>query len=251
MFKPPAWMLFTVALLAGPARAAELEVLTAGAMKPLLQAVAGDFERQTGHRLKLQTDTAGALTRRVLAGEPFDLVIVTASGLQQLAAAGKVDGATGRSVARVGIGLAVKQGAPLPDIASVAAFKQALLAARAVALIDPAAGGSSGIYLAQLFERLGMAAEMSAKSVRVPGGLVAARLLSGEADIALQQITELHAVPGVTVVGPIPDEIQNFSVYAAGVSSASTRAAAALTFIDSLGSASTRALLPATAMLPP
>lgn len=244
-------LLLLAALLPGPVQAADLQVLTAGAVKPLLQALATDFERETGHRLNLQTDTAGALTRRVLAGERFDAVIVTQAGLQQLAAAGQVDDASRRAVVRVGIGVAVKQDAARPDIGSVAAFTQALLNARAVALIDPAAGGSSGIYLAQLFQRLGIADEMQRKSVRVSGGLVATRLLNGEADLALQQITELMVVPGVSVVGPLPAEIQNDTVYAAGVAAASAQAGSARALIDRLTGAPARALLPAMGMLPP
>lgn len=244
-------LLLLAALLPGPVRSAELQVLTAGAVKPLLQALAADFERETGHHLTLQTDTAGALTRRVLAGESFDVVVVTQAGLQQLAAAGRVDDASRRPVVRVGIGLAVKQDAARPDIGSVAGFRQALLAARAVALIDPAAGGSSGIYLAQLFQRLGIADEMQRKSVLVPGGLVGTRLLNGEADLALQQITELLVVPGVSVVGPLPPEIQNHTVYAAGVAAASAQAGAARALIDRLSGAPARALLPAMGMQPP
>jgi len=243
--------LVCAAWLASPAQAADIDVLTAGAVKPLLQALAGDFERETGHHLKLHTDTAGALTRRVLAGEAFDVVIVTGAGLRQLATAGKVDDATRQAIARVGIGLAVKQGTPVPDIGNLAAFKQALLNARSVALIDPSAGGSSGIYLAQLFERLGIAAEMKRKSVLVPGGLVATRLVSGEADLALQQITELLGVPGVVLVGPLPAEIQNETDYAAGVSTASAQAAAARAVIDRLLGARARALMPSMGMQPP
>lgn len=245
------WALLLALALAGVARAAEIEVLTAGAIKPLLQQLAPAFERETGHRLKLQNDTAGALQRRVMGGEAFDLLVVTLPGLQALATAGKVDAASVQPVARVGIGIAVAAGAPRPEIGSVEAFKQTLLAARSVALIDPAAGGSSGIYLAQLFERLGIAAEMKAKAVLVPGGLTATRLLDGQAELALQQITELHAVPGVQVLGPIPAELQNETVYAAGLSASTPRAEAARTLLAWLRGAKAQALLPALAMQAP
>ena len=137
----------------------------------------------------------------------------------------------------------MKQGTPAPDIGSVAAFRQALLAARAVAYIDPAAGGSSGIYLSQLFERLGIAPQIAPKAVLVPGGLVAQRLVSGEADIALHQISEILAVPGVTLVGPIPADIQNYTVYAGGISTATQDAPAAQAFLALLASERARAVL--------
>lgn len=118
-------------------------------------------------------------------------------------------------VARVGIGVAVKKGNPAPAISSPLAFRAALLAAGKVANIDPAAGGSSGIYLAQLFERMGIAAQIQPKAVLVPGGLVAQRMVTGEADLAEHQISEILAVPGATLVGPTPAEVQNYTVDAA------------------------------------
>jgi molybdate transport system substrate-binding protein len=134
----------------------------------------------------------------------------------------------------VAIGVAVRQGTPLPDIASVAAFQRALLSARAVATIDPAAGGSSGIYLWQLFEKMGIAAQLKPKAVLVPGGLVAQRLLNGEADLAIHQISEILAVPGATLVGPLPAEIQNYTVYAGAVSAKARDAAASQAFLATL-----------------
>ncbi len=131
---------------------------------------------------------------------------------------------------RRAIGVAVKQGAPAPDIGSVAAFRETLLAARAVAAIGPAAGGSSGIYPWQLFEQMGIAAQLRPKAVLVPGGLVAQRLLSGEADPALRQISEILAVPGTTLVGPMPAAIQNHTAHAGALAAntAQSEGAAAL-----------------------
>ena len=116
----------------------------------------------------------------------------------------------------------------------MAAFQQALLAARGVATIDPAAGGSSGIYLWQLFEKMGIAAQLKPKAVLVPGGLVAQRLLNGEADLAIHQISEILAVPGATLVGPLPAEIQNYTVYAGAVAAKARDAAAAQALLATL-----------------
>lgn len=233
------------------AAAAEIKVLTAGAFKPVVTALAPDFKARTGHVLVVANDTAGALARRIAEGEAFDLVIATPAALDAMAQAGRLAAGAPTPLARVAIGVAVKEGAPLPDIGSVAALRQTLLAARAVALIDPAAGGSSGVYLQRLFERWGIAAQIGAKAVRVPGGLVAQRVVSGEADIALHQISEILAVPGARLVGPIPAEIQNFTVYAGSLAAATREAPAARAFLDLLAGDRARALLTTKGMEPP
>lgn len=237
--------------LAQGAAAADLKVLTAGAFKPVVLALAPEFEQRSGHKLIVDNDTVGALVRRIGNGEAFDLVVLTPAAIEQLTQSGKLTAGSSVRLARVAIGVAVKQGAAAPDIGNVAAFQQALLSARAVAYIDPAAGGSSGIYLAQLFERMGIAPQIKAKAVLVPGGLVAQRVVSGEADLALHQISEILAVPGATLVGPIPAEIQNFTVYAGAVAAAAREAAAAQLFLTLLGSERARVVLQDKGMLAP
>jgi molybdate transport system substrate-binding protein len=231
---------WAVAVCAG---ATEIKILTAGAFKPVVMALAPEFERQTGHKLTIENDTAGALVKRIGNGEFFDLVVLTPEGMAPLTSSGKVDATSSARLARVGIGVAVKRGAPMPDIGTVTAFQQALLAARAIAYIDPAAGGSSGIYLAQLFEKMGIAAQLKPKSVLVPGGLVAQRVVNGDADLALHQISEILAVPGAALVGPIPAEIQNYTVYVGGVSAAASDGPAAQAFLSLLSSARAKEVL--------
>ena len=261
--RPPAHQLIqrlALSLMAsfsvGAASAADIKVLTAGAYKPVVLALQADFEARTGHRLKVENDTAGALQRRVAAGEAFDVLVITPAALAQLVQAGKVEdgsktaGAT-RSLARVAIGVAVKNGATAPDISTVSAFQNALLSARAVAYIDPAAGGSSGIYMSQLFEKWGLADRIKAKAVLVPGGLVAQRVVDGQADIAIHQISEILAVPGATLVGPIPAEIQNYTVYAGGVSAAAADPAAARALLDLLAGQAAAAVLKSKGMEAP
>ena len=228
---------------ADAAGAAELKVLTAGAFKPVVAALAPVFEGQTGHTVRIENDTAGALARRIGNGEAFDVVVLTPAAMEPLEQAGRVARGSSVRLARVAIGVAVKQGAPRPDIATESDFRQALLAARAVAYIDPAAGGSSGIYLTQLFQRMGIAAQIAPKAVLVPGGLVAQRLVSGEADLALHQISEILAVPGVTLVGPIPAEVQNYTVYAGGISSNTQEMQAAQAFLNLLAGERAKAVL--------
>lgn len=246
----PAALATLLVLMTGAAAAAELKVLTTGAYKPVLQALAPGFERASGHKLVIDNDTAGALQKRIAGGEAFDVVVLTPVALDALARSGQV--APARTVlARVAIGVAVKQGAPRPDVSSVAAFQQALLGARAVATIDPAAGGSSGIYLWQLFDKMGIAAQLKPKAVLVPGGLVAQRLVTGEADLAIHQISEILAVPGAVLVAPLPAEIQNYTVYAGATAPAPRDVQAAQALLAELASARAAAVLQEKGMLAP
>ena len=245
----PRLLIAFLACLATLAQAEELKVLTAGAFKPVLMALKPDFEKKTGHSLVVDNDTAGALQRRIAGGEVFDLVISSPSSLKALQA--KLGAQAPVPVARVAIGVAVRKGEPLPDISSVAAFRKMLLDARRIALIDPAAGGSSGIYLAQLFEQWGVAATLRAKSVLVPGGLVAQKVVDGSADVALHQISEILAVPDAVLVGPLPAEIQNYTSYAAAASAGTRSPQAAQDLLAALRSAELRAILQTKGMQAP
>ena len=164
--------------LPGAAQAEPLKVLTAGAFKQVLLAVIPQFQA-SGHDIKWENDTVGNITKRIDAGETFDLVIASPAALDTLGKSGKVAGGA-VDLAKVGVGVAVREGAAKPDISSVDAFKQALLAAKGVAYIDPASGGTSGIYVAGLIDTLGIGAEIRQKAVLVPGGAAAERVASGE-----------------------------------------------------------------------
>lgn len=238
-------------LLAAPARAADLTVLTAGAYKNVVAAMIPGFEANTGDKVIVRNDTTGALIRRIEAGEPFDVVLISPSGLDQLAKAAKIVADSETKVAKVGVGVAVKQGAPKPDISTVAAFKAAMLGARSVAYIDPAAGGSSGIYVAKLFKTLGIADAIAPKAVLVNGGLAAEAVVDGRADIVVHQISEILAVPGATLVGPLPAEIQSETVYAGAVAVASGSKDAAQALLATLAGPAARAVLSAKGMEPP
>ncbi len=245
----PAFAL-ALALLAWPAAAAEIKVLTSGAYKPVVVALVPVFEKATGHKVTVDNDTAGALVRRVEGGEAFDVVVLTPGGLTELAKKGRVANEPPRGLAKVGIGVAVKEGAKLPDIATSDDFRRTLLAATKVAMIDPAAGGSSGIYLAGLFERWGIAEAIKAKAVLVPGGLVATRVVSGEADLAIHQVSEILAVKGAVLAGPLPADIQNYTVYAGGISATTREPDAARGFLKTLAGPDAAAVLEAKGMLP-
>jgi molybdate transport system substrate-binding protein len=212
-------LLSALLLTAGawPANAAEIRVLTAGAMKEVVLALLADFEKTTGHTITLANDTAGGLQRRIEGGQAFDVAVITPAVIDDLIAKGKVAPGSRVDVAQVGVGVAVREGAPKPDISTVEALKKTLVAARAVAYIDPASGGSSGIYFSNLLDRLGIAGEVKPKAKLQAGGYVAELVAKGEADIAVHQISEILPVKGVTLVGPLPAEVQRVTVYALGV----------------------------------
>jgi molybdate transport system substrate-binding protein len=161
-------------------------------------------------------------------------VFASPAALQVLGKAGKTG--AGIDIARVGVGVAVKEGAAKPALATTEDFKKALLAAKGVAYIDPASGGSSGIYVAGLLDKLGIADQIRPKSFLAKGGYSADRIVSGEADIAVQQISELLPVKGVTLVGPLPPEIQNYTIYAGAPAVGTTKAATVQALIDLLRS---------------
>ena len=233
------------------AACAEIKVLTAGAFRQVLLAMLPQFERQSGHKVIVDNDTVGALTKRIEAGESFDLAVLTPGALDSLSRKGKLVPGSGRNLARVGIGVVVKEGAPKPDIGSVDAFKKALLAASSIAYIDPAAGGSSGIYVAGLLERLGIAAEMKGKSRLISGGAVAEHVARGEAELGIHQISEILPVKGITLVGPLPAEIQSYTIYAAGVGANAKEADAAKDLLKALTGPSVAEVLRSKGMDPP
>jgi len=204
-------------ICATDAPAAEVKILTAGAMKAVVLELVPQFEKETGHKAVVDNDTAGGLAKRIEGGEAFDAVVVTPGVIDDLGKKGKVVADSRANVARVGVGVVVKEGAPSPDISSVDAFKRALIAAKSVAYIDPASGGSSGIYLAGLFDKLGIAADIQPKAKLKKGGYVAELIANGEAELGLHQISEILPVKGVKLVGPLPAEIQNYTTYAAAV----------------------------------
>jgi molybdate transport system substrate-binding protein len=232
------------------AAAAEIKVLTAGAFKQVLLALLPDFERTSGHKVTVENDTVGALTKRIAGGEVFDLAVLTPKAVDDLAKEGKFVAGSRASLARVGIGVVVKDGTPKPDISSVAAFKQALLAAKSVAYIDPAAGGSSGIYVAGLLDKLGIAGEVKPKAKLIPGGAVAEHVAKGEAELGIHQISEILPVKGVTLVGPLPAEIQNYTVYAAGVGAHAKESDAAKALLKTLTSPAAAEVLKSKGMEP-
>jgi molybdate transport system substrate-binding protein len=189
-----------------------IRLLSTYALKGAVARLAGQFETGVGTKIDAEFAPTLALLKRLRAGEAADVVILTREGLEEMLAEGAVVASSAVNLARSFVGIAVKAGSPHPDISTEAALRNTLLGARSVAYSKV---GASGIYFAQLIERLGMAAEINAKAT-VTSGFTAEKLISGEADLAVQQISELKLVDGVEIVGPIPPSLQTSAVFSAG-----------------------------------
>jgi molybdate transport system substrate-binding protein len=198
-----------------------LRVLSTLALKGAVHGLAGRFEAAGGVRIDADFAPTLALLDRLRGGEGADIVILTREGLDEMVREGRVVAESCVDLARSYVGLAVKAGSTHPDIASEPALRTALLAARSVAYSRI---GASGILFAQLIERLGIASEINARATIIPQGFTAERLVAGEADLAVQQISELKQVGGIEVVGPIPPGLQTPAVFSAGRMAASLKA---------------------------
>ena len=196
------------------ARAADITILASNGVKAAVVELIPQFENETGHKLKFTWGASNLLAKQVESGEAFDVVIVTPSLIKGLIQQGKVVDGSAVNLARVGLGVAVKQGAPKPDISTVEAFKSTMLNAKAIAYTT---AGQSGLHFISVTEKLGIADQVKAKGKTIPGGAAAEFIVKGEADTAVQLIPELASVPGVEVVGPFPAELQNYIVLTGGV----------------------------------
>ena len=218
------------------ARAAEIKLLCAVALHPAIDALIPDFEKSSGHKVTVAYGTAGAVADRVQKGEAADIVINSVPMIDRLQAQGKVVTGSRVIIAKVGVGVFVRKGAMKPDVSSADAFKRSMLAARSIAYPDPAGGGASGIYVASLLERLGIAAEMKPKTKLSTLGALYASVASGEVEIGFNQISEILAQPTVELAGPLPPAIQNYTQFAPGIVTGSSQADAARALVTFLSS---------------
>ncbi len=219
------WLVL-LAVIAFPLHAQELRVLSGGAAKSLVDPLAASF---TGSPVKVEYQPMGRLVQSLADGAQVDVVIVTLETLPQLEKKNQVArGAT--PIARVGIGVAVKDDAPLPDVSTVEAFRKALLAAKSVVYIDPKVG-TSGKHVAEVLSRLGISEEINRKATLGQGGYIVEPVGRGEIELGIHQISEILPVKGVKLAGPLPAELQKYTTYAAAPVKPSR---AALDFIDHL-----------------
>ena len=221
--------------------AAEIKVMSAGAVKPMVLALGEEFARETGHKVEFAFGTVGAMRKRFESGEAADLVVLSVSAIEGMEKSGAFVPGSRIDLGRVVTGVVIREGAPVPDISTVEAFKQALLNARSVAYTDPNAGGSSGTFFVGLVERLGIAEAIGKKAVLRRGGHdVATAVANGEAEIGTTFISEILPVKGAKVAGLLPKEIANVNTYTAAISAKSASREAAAALIGKLTAAATR-----------
>jgi molybdate transport system substrate-binding protein len=246
------WLTFGVAFFSSYASSQQLTVMSSGGFAPAYKQLAPEYEKAGSVHLTSvwgpsMGTTPGAIPMRLARNEPADIVIMARSELDALAKKGLVVEGSQVDLVRSRIGMAVRAGSSVPDISSIAAFRHALLQARSIAYSDSA----SGVYIAsELYKRLGLEKELAPKSKPIPAepvGLVVAR---GEAEIGFQQMSELQPIQGITIVGPIPDELQKITIFAAGVVASSKQQDDARAFIRFLASTTSCPVITRSALEP-
>lgn len=210
-----------------------VKVLASNSIRAVMGELVPQFERASGRKVSVSYDPAKVMLARIEKGETADLVITGSGTIDELVKLGRVLADSRRILARCSVGVAVRAGAPKPDIGSVESLKRALLGARSVAYTQK---GASGMHFSGVIERLGIAEQVKTKAVRQPGGLIGELVAAGKAEIAIQQIPELLAVPGIELAGPLPAEIQLVTVSSAGIFAGTEQKETAQSFIEFLAS---------------
>jgi molybdate transport system substrate-binding protein len=222
--------------IAAPAKAAEINAMISTALKTVTDELFPPFERTSGHTIRALYAPPGALLKHFAAGEPADIFLTGREAIDQLIGDGKI--APGRvDLATTGIGICVKKGAPKPDVSTPEAFKRAMLAANSVGYASPAGGSIVGPHIQKIFAQLGIAEQMAPKSklsAGGPNGRVSVLVASGQAEIGLQQVSELLSNPDVEVIGMLPGDLQQITVYSAGITTSAKEADAAATLIKAM-----------------
>ena len=228
------------------ANAAEIKVWTTRAIATVLAEIGSEFERTTGHKLRVTSDLPAGFARRLQAGEQCDILISGTAPVDEWIKAGRIIAETRKDIARSGIGVGVRAGARKPDVSSVEAFKRALLEAKSIAFLRV----GSGIYMASLVERLGIAEAIKSKVTRPETDIVAELVARGEIELGLVVITQILTTRGVELVGPLPSEIQSYITFTAGVTANSKQPEAARQLIQFLTSATATPVIKAQGMEP-
>lgn len=225
----------------------DIKVLSTHAVYEVLAELVPAFERASGHKLSFSYNPTAAIRREIDGGAAFDVAIMTRAGVDELTARGVILRESGIDLARCGLGVSVRKGAPKPDIGTVEAFKRALLNAKSVVRSKD---GASGKTFEALLERLGITEAMRDKIIVGPAGRIAELVARGEGELAIQQVPELVPVKGADFVGPFPAELQVYTAFAAGVATASQHHAAATAFVETLAAPAAAALYKAKGLEP-
>ena len=229
----------------------EIKLISTTALKSTLDDVVPGFERATGHKVVAIYGPSPRMAKQIAEGAVCDAAIVGAQGIEDLIKQGKIAAGSSVAIARSLIALAVQKGAPKPDISTAEKFKDTMLAAKSVAMSNPVGGGTSGGVLMRAFEQFGIADTIKHKltfGAGGPAGLVGHYLARREIEIGIQQMPELMMVPGIDIVGPLPDGVQFVSVFTGGVSTGATDPEAARALLQYLRSPETAAVVRAKGM---
>ena len=237
------------------AHAAEIRVLGAVGMREVMLDLGPKFERATGHTLVMTFDATGVIIRRIEGGEPVDVIMILRSGLERLTRAEKILPGSVTDLASSIAAVAVRRGAPRPDIFSAEAFKRMLLDAKSIARPNPADGGASGVHIEGVLKRLGILDEVNAKTTAFgrpgdPQAMPGYKVATGRAEIALHQLQELLAVPGIDIVGPFPGDLQGAFMFSAGIDKGAREADAAKVLINFLRAPDAAAIIAGKGMEP-
>jgi molybdate transport system substrate-binding protein len=234
---------------AGETRAAEVRLLSAAAMQSVFKNVAGAFERTSGHMLVISYGTIGAIAQRVQGGESADVVIGSSLSMPPLVKDGKIDGASLVTVCTTGIGMVVPAPDAVPPLTSADDFIAAVTSAKVVVYADPVRGGAAGVHIGRVLQRLGVADKLKAQITLAAGGDVyEVTLAQGSGALGMTQVSEIVGKPGGTFVGPLPDGLQNYTVFVAGVPTGAAPSQAVRAFIDFLASPTAVAAIKASGM---
>lgn len=236
-----------LAIVAAPvaAHAAEITLLASNALKAVIEEIGPGFEKSSGRTLKVTFGSTGPLQARIDKGEAFDLTILGEGAIDDLIKQGKLVAATRAVVARSSLGVAVRKGAPKPDVSTTEAFKRALLNAKSIAYSEQ---GLTGIYIKGLFQRMGLTDDLKSKTKFARGGEAVA---AGEAELGLTQVSEIVPVPGAELAGPLPAEIQNYTNFSVAGSATAKQPDAAKALIKYLASPDAVRSMKAIGLEPP
>jgi molybdate transport system substrate-binding protein len=228
------------------AHAAEIKLLGGNALNAVMEELGPQFEKATENKLVVTLGTSAQLKARIDSDEAFDAVLLTKAALDELATAGKVADAPRAAIARAGIGVAIRKGAAKPDLSTVDAFKQAMLNAKSIGFVDQTPTAAA---LKAIFVKLGIADEIKAK-IKPLTIQAAVAVTNGDVEIAMTQISEILPYPGVELAGPLPPDIQTYTMFSAGISATAKNAEAAAALIKFLTSPDAKAVIKAKGMEP-
>jgi molybdate transport system substrate-binding protein len=232
---------------ASPASSDELKIFGSRVTRMMVEDVGPQFEKATGHHLTVLTDVTAVMKRRIESGESFDLAVLVDFQTDEMIKKGKLVADTRADIMKAGIGVAVRRGAPLPDISTVEAFKQTLLAAKSITYLRE---GGSTIYLDRLFARMGIAEALQSKTVKPDTEFVSEAVAAGDVELGLIVIPNILSVPGAQLVGPIPEEVQSYIMFTAAVAANTPNQQAARDLIAFLKSPAAIAAIKAKGMSP-